>query len=245
MAATIGLTDLSSLHPMPLVRIPEPFDHEQFVFELKHDGFRALAVTRGHHCELISRRGHVYRFPQLAEELAHAVRADNAILDGEIVCLDAQGRSQFYSLLFRREWPYFMAFDALHIDGEDLRNRPLLERKRRLRALVPRVETRFLYLDHVERRGIDLFQAVCRADLEGVVAKWNHGPYHTDGVTTSWLKIKNPTYSQAIGRSDAFEGRISRQASRRPAPPVLRLSANVQLDTHARQTNRGTRRERE
>jgi len=116
-----------------------------------------------------------------------------------------------------------MAFDALQIDGEDLRNRPLLERKRRLKPLVPRVETRFLYLDHVERRGIELFQAVCREDLEGVVAKWKHGPYHSDGVTTSWLKIKNPAYSQAIGRADAFEGRPSRQASRRPAPPILRL----------------------
>ena len=171
--------------------------------------------------ELVSRRGHVYKFPQLAEELAHAVRADEAILDGEIVCLDAQGRSQFYSLLFGREWR--MAFDALQIDGEDLRHRPLLERKRRLKTLVPRVETRFLYLDHVEKRSVELFQAVCRADLEGVVAKWKHGPYHTDGVTTSWLKIKNPTYSQAIGRSEAFEGRISRQPRRRPAPRILRL----------------------
>jgi len=176
---------------MPLVRIPEPFDHEQFLFELKHDGFRALAFIRGHHCELVSRQGHIYKFPQLAEELAHAVRAEEAILDGEIVCLDRDGRSQFYSLLFSREWPHFMAFDALRIDGHDLRNRPLLERKRRLRALVPRVETRFLYLDHIERRGVELFQAVWHADLEGIVAKWKDGPYHTDGVTTSWLKIKN------------------------------------------------------
>jgi bifunctional non-homologous end joining protein LigD len=233
MAATLGLNDLPSLHPMPLVRIPEPFDHLQFVFELKHDGFRALAHIRGHHCELVSRRGHIYKFPQLAEELAHAVRADEAILDGEIVCLDAQGRSQFCSLLYRREWPYFIAFDALRINGQDLRDRPLLERKRQLKALIPRVETRFLYLDHVERRGVELFQAVCRADLEGVVAKWKQGQYHSDGVTTSWLKIKNSSYSQAIGRADAFEGRISRQARRRPSPPVLRLADSVRLRTHA------------
>src|SRR5262245_27236629 len=219
MASILDATGRAHLHPMQLVRIAEPFDHEQFVLELKHDGFRALAVIRGHHCELVSRRGHVYKFPQLAEELAHAVRADNAILDGEIVCLDAQGRSQFYSLLFRREWPYFMAFDALQINGEDLRNRQLVERKRRLKALVPRIETRFLCLDDVERRGAVLLQAICRADLEGVVAKWKQSSYHTDGVTTSWLKIKNPTYSQAIGRSDAFEGRIPRQTRRRPTPP--------------------------
>ena len=49
------------LHPMPLVCVPEPFDHEQFVFELKHDGFRAPAIIRGHHSELVSRHGHVYK----------------------------------------------------------------------------------------------------------------------------------------------------------------------------------------
>src|SRR5262245_30921107 len=97
-----------------------------------------------------------------------------------------------------------------------------------------------MYLDHVERRGIDLFQAVCRADLEGVVAKWKQGRYHSDGVTTSWLKIKNPSYSQAIGRSGAFEGRVSRQSRRRSARPVLRLADNVQLRTEALQAIRGT-----
>jgi hypothetical protein len=56
------------LRPMPLVRTPEPFDHDRFLFELKHDGFRALAFIRGHQCELVSRRGHVYGFHQLAEE---------------------------------------------------------------------------------------------------------------------------------------------------------------------------------
>src|SRR5262245_52487747 len=87
MSVTLGLTSLSRLRPLPLVRVAEPFDHDQFVYELKHDGFRALAFIRGHQCELVSRRGHVYKFHQLAEELAHAEKADDAILDGEIVCL--------------------------------------------------------------------------------------------------------------------------------------------------------------
>ena len=67
-----------------------------------------------------------------------------------------------------------------------------MERKHRLRTTLPRVETRLLCLDHVNGRGIDLFRVVCRDDLEGIVAKWKQGPYHTDGVTTSWLKIKKP-----------------------------------------------------
>jgi bifunctional non-homologous end joining protein LigD len=62
------------LTPMRLLRLPEPFDHPDFLFEPKLDGFRALAHVRGHRCELISRNGHTFKqWPQLAEEVAHAV----------------------------------------------------------------------------------------------------------------------------------------------------------------------------
>ena len=92
--------------PMPLVRIPDAFTHHDWLFELKHDGFRALAHVDGHQCTLRSRRGHVYtQFPMLNEELAHAVRAPSCVLDGEIVCLAHDGRSLFHRLLFRRDWP--------------------------------------------------------------------------------------------------------------------------------------------
>ena len=69
----------------------------------------------------------------------------------------------------------FAAFDALSIDGEDLRAWPLVERKRRLRAIMPRMMSRLLYLDHVDGRGVDLFREVCQRDLEGIVAKWRFG----------------------------------------------------------------------
>jgi bifunctional non-homologous end joining protein LigD len=209
--------------PMPLVRIAAPFDHSDWVFELKHDGFRALAQITGHRCDLLSRRRHIYRqFPQLAEELAHSVRVHEAILDGEIVCLGDDGRSLFNRLLFRRDWPYFVAFDALRIDGEDLTRLPLLERKRHLRSVMPRVAGRVLYHDHVAAHGTPLFDAVCRQDLEGIVAKWIHGCYHTDGRLTSWIKVKNPRYSQMMGRRELFEHR--RGTSHRTRPllgPVL------------------------
>ena len=73
------------------------------------------------------------------------------------------------SLLFRREWPYFYAFDLLAVDGEDLREWPLVERKQRLRKLIPSVPTRLLYVDHVEARGRDFFEVACAHDLEGIV----------------------------------------------------------------------------
>ena len=74
--------------------------------------------------------------------------------------------------------------------------------------MLSRSEGRVLYSDHVAARGVDLFRAVYAADLEGIVANWKDGPYHTDSLTTSRLKIKNPTYSQAVGRPEIFEARL-------------------------------------
>jgi bifunctional non-homologous end joining protein LigD len=214
-----------SPRPMPLIRVPDAFDAPGWVSDLKHDGFRALAHITGHRCEFVSRRRHVYRqFPTLADELAHCIRANSAILDGEIVCLGEDGRSLFRPLLYRRDWPHYIAFDLLAIDGDDLTRQPLLERKRRLRRIMPRIPSRVLYHDHIERRGRDLFTTVCRSDLEGMVAKWGAGRYHTDGRTTSWLKIKNPDYTQIAGRHELFEHRRDKPQHRsrsRVLRPVL------------------------
>jgi bifunctional non-homologous end joining protein LigD len=92
--------------PMRLLRIPDPFDHPEFIFEPKLDGFRALAHIRGHRCELVSRNGHVFKsWPQLAEELAHAVRCRSAVLDGEICYLEPDGRTHFNSCCFVASGP--------------------------------------------------------------------------------------------------------------------------------------------
>ena len=208
---------------MPLVRIAAPFDHPDVLCEIKYDGFRSLAYIDGHHCQLISRHRHVYRsWPYLCDELAHAVRCDSAVLDGEIVCLGADGRSRFNDLLFRREWPYFAAFDLLWLDGEDLRSMPLTTRKRRLKAIMPKVQlkSRILYVDHVIGRGRALFRAVCNNDVEGIVAKWRWGTYQA-GHRTSWIKIKNPAYSQMEGRHELFERPGQSSRSRISAPRLV------------------------
>jgi len=220
------------IRPMPLVRLAAPFDHHDWIFELKHDGFRALAHVEGHRCRLLSRRGHVFQELRalLAEEIAHSVRAQDAILDGEIVCLDPDGRSNFHKLLFYRDWPFLFAFDLLAVDGEDLRGLPLLERKRRLRAIMPRIESRLLHVDHIAARGTGLFRAACERDLEGVVGKWRHGRFESDGVTTSWVKIKNPHYSQMDGRRGLFEKRRDQTAhrSRSCRSPVVAICGDQQ-----------------
>jgi hypothetical protein len=153
-------------NPMRLLRIPEPFDDPDFVFEPKLDGFRALAHIKGRRCSVISRNGNVFKsWPQLCEQLAHAVHCKSAVLDGEICCLEPDGRTDFYDLLFRREQPYFYAYDLLMLNGEDLRVLPLTERKRRLAAIMPKVECRALFLDSIVERGRDLFRLACERDL--------------------------------------------------------------------------------
>ena len=204
---------------MPLIRVREPFDHPDWLFELKHDGFRALAIVDGHQCRLVSRNGYVFKqWPQLQRELAHTVRADHAVLDGEVVCLRPDGSSDFKALMFRRDWPFFYAFDLLALDDRDLRCEPLRVRKRVLRGLVPPpgTESSLRYLDHVRGRGKDLYAAACARDTEGIVAKWAGGPYHTDGTKTSWVKIKNPRYSQAEGRHEFFEERAETRPRWKP-----------------------------
>jgi bifunctional non-homologous end joining protein LigD len=94
---------LPKIEPMVLSLIPEPFDHPDWIFELKHDGFRAIAYLQNGVCQLVSRRRNEYRsFKRLQTELARTLKVDDAILDGEIVCLDQGGRSMFNELLFRR-----------------------------------------------------------------------------------------------------------------------------------------------
>jgi bifunctional non-homologous end joining protein LigD len=191
---------------MPLGRISEPFDHPDWAFEIKYDGFRALAYVDGN-CSLVSRKAHTFRFPPLSANIAAAVPCP-VVLDGEIVCLDDGGRPQFYDLMFRRAEPYFCAFDVLWRDGKDLCGLPLLKRKRILRAIVPASGSRLLYVEHHENAGVELFRAACAADLEGLVAKSKDGLYNPEAST--WVKIKNRDYSQAVGRHDLFTKRAGR-----------------------------------
>ena len=120
---------------MPLTRRPKPFNHHDWLFEVKWDGFRCLAYIEYGRCRLVSRNGKEFKsFPALNGALPLEYRAKSAVIDGEIVCLDRKGNSQFKNLLFRRGKPRFYAFDLLSYNGEELRYFPLAERKHRLRG---------------------------------------------------------------------------------------------------------------
>ena len=129
------------------------------------------------------------------------LRVKEAILDGEVVALDSEGRQDFRGLLARRGNLHYAAFDVLWLNGKDLRGLPLARRKRALEGVIPATSTVLSRVFAVERRGRDLFAAAERLDLEGIVAKRLRDPYTPD---VEWRKIRNGAYTQMEGRGDLF-----------------------------------------
>lgn len=199
---------LPRIQPLAPKGIANAFDHPEWLFELKHDGFRALAYVDRGKVELVSRTGHVYRaFADLVAGIATALPKTRVVLDGEIVCLDDEGRSQFYGLRRRNASASFYAFDAAWLNGRDLRDRPLFDRKAILEKLLPSIGKDILVAQYLVGTGIGLFQAVCERDCEGIVAKWAPSPYGELRGKSPWLKVLNPNYSQREGRHELFEKR--------------------------------------
>ncbi len=208
---------LPTFQPMPLGRRALPFDHPDWIFELKLDGFRALAVIENGRGQLISRNGHPFAsFAELGKEIAGTLGNAKVVLDGEIVCVDDSGRPRFRDLLFHRGTPCFFVFDLLLDDGKDWRSERLIDRKQELRRLLKSLPpvSPLKYADHVEGRGIELHRRVCELDLEGIVAKHAPAPYVADREKTTWFKILNREYSQKQGREELFE----RERHKEPVP---------------------------
>jgi len=193
---------LPEIEPIVPMLHHRPFDDPAYLFEPKYDGFRGVLYLSADGAAFRSKRGNL--MPRF-NELGHWVRAElgrpDAILDGEIIALDASGRQDFLELLAGRGNLHYAAFDVLWLDGKDLRNLPLWRRRRHLDRLVPATSTVLSRLLAVAGRGRDLFTAVARLDLEGIVAKRRRDPY---AATTTWLKVKNRAYTQADGRGELF-----------------------------------------
>ena len=192
--------------PMRATLATDPFDDPDWVFEVKWDGYRVEAVVRDGAAKLWTRnRQDAARyFPELAGE-ASWIAAKQAIVDGEVVALDEQGRPRFSLLQDRtgihtgrvpgtnRRGPpapvVYQAFDLLHLDGRSLLGVPLEERKRLLRSVL-RPHPRVKYAGHIEANGTDVFRAARDQELEGIVAKLKRSPYEPDRRSRSWLKLK-------------------------------------------------------
>ena len=202
---------LPSVAPVRLESRADPFDDPDWLFEPKYDGFRGLVYASSLGCEIRSRRDFRFdRFEELCHRMARVLGAREVILDGEIVALDRKGKPVFRDLLQGQGFLAVAAFDILWLDGKDLRQLPLEERKRRLTGLLPDDTGPLYKILTLEEHGRALYSAITKMDLEGIVAKRKADAY---GPATTWYKIKNPDYSQAEGRGDLFSRK--RERSRR------------------------------
>jgi bifunctional non-homologous end joining protein LigD len=178
--------------PIAPVRVPLPPSGPEYLHELKWDGFRGVAIVGSGPAAIYSKRQqYLPRFAPMAADIAKALRGRSAILDGEVVCLDAEGHPNFASLMSRHGTPVYAAFALLVFDGEDLRELPLIERKARLEEAL-KVGRTVRYVSHVVGSGREFFDAACRLDLEGIVSK----PLDSAYAGSPWRKVLNPSYSQ-------------------------------------------------
>jgi bifunctional non-homologous end joining protein LigD len=202
---------LPQVTPVPLVPRPDPFDQAGWLFEPKYDGFRGMLYASSRGCEIRSRRDiRLQRFVELWDRVAGVLQGREAILDGEIVSLNRQGRPVFHDLLRAQGFLAFAAFDLLWLDGHDLRGRPLADRKTLLGELLPEDTGPLYKILTIEEHGRALYGAIRRMDLEGIVAKRLSDSY---GSGTTWYKVRNPGYSQTQSHGDRSPGTPPRHGS--------------------------------
>jgi len=193
----------TEISPMLATAIEKPFDGDDWLFEIKWDGYRAVAFIENGKARLVSRNQNelTSRYPEL-KSLPVSVKAKTAILDGGVVALDDQGRPSFSLMQQRtgfrpggRRGPVnaavpvlYYAFDLLYLDGYDLRRLPLEERKNKLLGvLIPGENVRFS--DHYQRQGKALLKIAEEKGLEGILAKKRDSVYQ-ERRSSDWLKIK-------------------------------------------------------
>lgn len=181
-----------------------------WLFEVKFDGYRALAYVHAGECRLVSRNGNelTARFPSMAKDVAKAVKSPDAVVDGEVCRLDERGRSSFSELQQGQGPLVYYAFDLIELDGEQLCELPLEERKARLERLLDG-RVRSVRLSESFDDGPALLQAIKEQELEGVMAKRADSRYVPGRRTKDWLKIK------AHGRQEFVVAGYTRGAGRR------------------------------
>lgn len=169
--------------------VARPFTQPGWVYEEKYDGDRMLAYKEGARVRLFSRAGkdNTLRFPRICAAIAR-LRAATLLLDGEVVTFDREGISRFQLLQQARGEPVYAVFDCLFIDGQDLREKPLAERRMVLERALP--DGGVLLLSHrLAADGLEAYKIARRHGYEGLVAKDLFSPY-VQGRSRSWLKVK-------------------------------------------------------
>lgn len=199
------------IKPDPMPKNPKPmltkiakeaFDNPNWLFEIKWDGYRCLALIDKKGVHLVSRNQK--SFNEQFNVIAHELEAleKNAILDGEVVALDDEGRSDFqliqnYKKIDQNRIFYYV-FDLIYYDGGNLQKEPLIDRKKLLKkVLTPLRKSHIRYSDHILEHGVAFFKEIKKLDLEGMVAKDIHSPYVMKR-SSYWQKIKTHKRQEVV-----------------------------------------------
>jgi bifunctional non-homologous end joining protein LigD len=189
------------LQPMLATLIDAPFDDPAWAFETKWDGFRMVARIEKHRVTLYSRSGLIVsdNYQPIAKALEKF--CNDMVIDGELVALDEKGISRFQLLqnaLQTTASLHYCVFDIMFLDGEDLRGLPLVERKQRLRAALPK-DPLLTYSEHwAPEYGKRLFKEAQKLGLEGIMAKRARSRYLSGARSKDWLKIKTGRRQEVV-----------------------------------------------
>jgi bifunctional non-homologous end joining protein LigD len=189
------------IKPMLAKSIESPFDDPTYIFEMKYDGYRAIAEVDAGDVTLYSRNGLSFneKFSPIVTSLKRF--PCSAVFDGEVVVIDTQGKPQFQLL---QDYPegkngelVYYIFDLLYYDGHDLSSLPLIRRKELLRKVVqdyPHIR----YSDHIEDTGVAMFTQLQHLEIEGMMAKRKESPYRSGIRAEDWLKIKTKMRQEVV-----------------------------------------------
>lgn len=190
-----------SVKPMLATLVDEPFDDKNWLFEIKWDGYRALAEIQKNQAHLFSRSGQSFdkHFPLLLKDLRSIEQT--VVLDGEIVVVDKKGKPSFQlvqNYLRTQEGSLiYYVFDLLYLEDHDICSLPLIERKNLLKKLLSDDLPHVRFCDHIEEKGKAFFQAALKEGFEGIIAKQAQSSYQ-QGRSRDWLKIKTHQCQEAI-----------------------------------------------
>jgi bifunctional non-homologous end joining protein LigD len=202
LAATTDRKLSHFITPMLAQIHEQPFDDANWLFEIKWDGYRAIAEVKRNDIKLYSRNGLSFsqRYTPVATALSQL--KVECILDGEIVAINKNNKPDFQKLQqyeINRSLPLvYYVFDCLSYKGKSIAHLPLIERKEILRKIIKPDNKVIRYSDHIVEDGVELFNMVTARDLEGIIAKRADSAYLPGKRTRDWLKIKNHNTQEAI-----------------------------------------------
>ena len=193
----------SNIKPMLATLTDKPFDNDDFIYEIKWDGYRAVSYLRKGKVEMRSRNELSFnkKFPAIAEALEQW--KIDAVVDGEIIAINDEGRADFQRLqgflknITAAHLIYYV-FDIIWYDGKDVTMLPLIERKTILQNILPEDQSIIRYSDHIAKEGNAFFKAAIAQGLEGIMAKRADSEYAIGYRSQNWLKIKNNQQTEAI-----------------------------------------------